>query len=649
MGDWTGITPETTVRDVLRTHPETRVIFDKYGMMGCGGAIGPPESVSFFAEMHGLTPDDLVAELTGMIDARRIELKPKEARGRSVDVSDPCPCGPEHDEPERHAKSGGCGLHDSTVSENGISTRAAKLLAAPVPRAEGSKCAHGRASRDLAKIFVRTGLLIFLVYGGTAGLIAFLSITSRGVSLPPLLTWPALVQSHAHAQIFGFAAMFVLGVSYHVMPRFMGVPLQNVSAAYASFYLLLAGVIVRTLYQPLAENPAAAMTAVIGSGMEIAGVIAYLSVVLATLREFKRRLPEGREGQPFAHMTYLGAGGVAFFISAVLSFWGAAHMLVTQTNIQPPALNDVWINVSIVGFIGMFILGVGWRTIPHFLGLEHTRPSAAKWALAFLAAGVLEQIISLGWPEEKMLTAGSALLECFGFVIFLLAAPLLGRYPVHRPAAPPLFSAFIRTAFFFGLAGFAGYAAVSVAAASGASVPRPFADAYRHAWTLGWITMLIVGVGYRVLPIFFGKEIARPGLIPVIYASLTAAVSIRIIADVGSARWPDLYAWSPLSGALALLAVFLFAIEVWRITGGADAEPEPDRAREEITENSNVAAVLESHPDLLPVFVRHGFGGLQNPVARKTVARFITVGQAAKKHGLDARQFVADLNRSLTA
>jgi hypothetical protein len=64
------------------------------------------------------------------------------------------------------------------------------------------------------------------------------------------------VQSHAHAQIFGFAAMFIFGISYHVMPRFMGVPLQNVTAAWTSFGLLLGGMILRCLsHKDMAGHP----------------------------------------------------------------------------------------------------------------------------------------------------------------------------------------------------------------------------------------------------------------------------------------------------------------------------------------------------------------------------------------------------------
>ncbi|OGH62407.1 MAG: hypothetical protein A3G34_12455 [Candidatus Lindowbacteria bacterium RIFCSPLOWO2_12_FULL_62_27] len=605
----TGITSDMTVREILKMFPASRAVFDKYGMMGCGGAEGPAEPVSFFAEMHGLTTAELLSELRSALQSN----------------GDPCRCGP--------------------AAAGDISPRAAGLLSAPDPNPEGSKCTHGDQSKRLARTFIRTALVVFLAYGGAVGAWAFLSLVTPGVSLPSVLTWPALVQSHAHAQIVGFAAMFIFGISYHVMPRFMGVPLQNVAAAWVSFGLLLGGMILRCLYQPFAHHTAAGVTALLGSAMEVGAAVAYLTVVRATLREHKRTLAPGRAGQPFVHVAYLIIGSLALLASTLVVLAGSVFMLVRQVNLQPPHLNMVWIHLSVVGFAGMFIFGVGQRTMPHFLGLEHTRPAAGKAALVLLTIGLLLQIATLAIPAQKILSAGSALFELAGFIFVLLAVPLFGRLPVHRPAAPPLFALFVRTAFAWGLAGSAGFAAVAIAEAAGAVPSRVIVDACRHAWTLGFMTTLIVGVAYRLVPIFFGREIHRPGWIPVIYAVLTAAVAIRVGADIASLWAPAVYPWTAVSGLLVLSAVLHFTIEIWRLTARDRAAA--DLPRGEISDASNVGAVLEAHPELLPVFLRHGFGALQNPVARKTVARFVTIGQAARKHGVDTAHLIHELNSAL--
>jgi hypothetical protein len=57
-------------------------------------------------------------------------------------------------------------------------------------------------------------------------------------SLPRPSVW-----AHAYVQVFGFMALFVMGVAYHVLPRFVGGTLQNARLAQWSFRLQLAGVI----------------------------------------------------------------------------------------------------------------------------------------------------------------------------------------------------------------------------------------------------------------------------------------------------------------------------------------------------------------------------------------------------------------------
>lgn len=57
------ISPDRLLPDVIREHPGTREVFDRYGLRGCGGASGPPESIEFFARVHAVPLDKLLAEL----------------------------------------------------------------------------------------------------------------------------------------------------------------------------------------------------------------------------------------------------------------------------------------------------------------------------------------------------------------------------------------------------------------------------------------------------------------------------------------------------------------------------------------------------------------------------------------------------------
>ncbi len=65
-----------------------------------------------------------------------------------------------------------------------------------------------------------------------------------------------------------------------------------------------------------------------------------------------------------------------------------------------------------------------------------------------------------------------------------------------------------------------------------------------------------------------------------------------------------------------------------------------------ITKDMIVEDVLTRYPETLAVFVRQGhcFGLLANPVARKSLAKMVTIGQACKLHFIDLEKLLKELN-----
>jgi hypothetical protein len=49
----------------------------------------------------------------------------------------------------------------------------------------------------------------------------------------------------------------------------------------------------------------------------------------------------------------------------------------------------------------------------------------------------------------------------------------------------------------------------------------------------------------------------------------------------------------------------------------------------------------------LEVFAAHGFAALRQPILRRTVARTVTVEQAARRHGVDLPKLLSSLNRAV--
>src|SRR5689334_3833912 len=72
------ITRDMEMPEVLSRYPGCRKVFDRYGLVGCGGPLGPRESLAFFARAHRVDEARLLAELQ---EAARTSILEAEAPG----------------------------------------------------------------------------------------------------------------------------------------------------------------------------------------------------------------------------------------------------------------------------------------------------------------------------------------------------------------------------------------------------------------------------------------------------------------------------------------------------------------------------------------------------------------------------------------
>src|SRR5919109_832692 len=94
-------------------------------------------------------------------------------------------------------------------------------------------------SRVFVPFFIAS-LVLTLTWGATLGMVNLARLTTDlGLGY---LSRPS-VWAHAYVQVFGFMALFIMGVAYHVLPRFVGGTLQHATLVRWSFWLQLGGVI----------------------------------------------------------------------------------------------------------------------------------------------------------------------------------------------------------------------------------------------------------------------------------------------------------------------------------------------------------------------------------------------------------------------
>src|SRR5262245_20831497 len=236
-GEW--ITPTLTIPDLLRSAPEARPVLDRYGLRGCGGRLGPTESLDFFARAHDVPLERLLREL-------------REQVGR--------PAG--------------------TPGEG-----------------------EARPEDAIYRRFFKAGILVVLTLGAGWGAYLLLRIAAGGSFRAAGLHE---VNAHGHAQIFGWVGLFVMGFAYQAFPRFKHTSLAYPRLAFASLWLMLAGLVARSVLQPLAAPPPPlAAAAVAASGLEVAAAAIFVWVVLATWRG---------AGKPLAVLDYYILSALVWFL-----------------------------------------------------------------------------------------------------------------------------------------------------------------------------------------------------------------------------------------------------------------------------------------------------------------------------------------------
>ena len=95
--------------------------------------------------------------------------------------------------------------------------------------------------------------------------------------------------AHAHANLLGFMVMMVMGVAYHIFPRFTGNPIKRPWMATANFWLVqvgTAGMVLGFLVRGLVPwlVPAAAV-------LQTAGMVCFVVNMLQVVAPVKKLMP----------------------------------------------------------------------------------------------------------------------------------------------------------------------------------------------------------------------------------------------------------------------------------------------------------------------------------------------------------------------
>jgi uncharacterized protein involved in response to NO len=417
-----------------------------------------------------------------------------------------------------------------------------------------------RASTPFSPHFILGSLFLTLTLGATTGMVNLIRIAS-GADVPI-----SHRQIHGHTQILGFAVLFLMGISFHALPRILGIGGLRAQSARLTFWLMFAGVILRNIGQPLGFYPIGRAVSFLSAGLETAAGLIFVRFVFDLLS----RVREGKYDRSDPILRFLRAGAVyllaAIVFVAAQGVWLAGH---AETAL-PVSLTEPFYFAALYGFLLAWIYGFGNRVVSLFLGLGPARQGSALWVLVLQAAGVPLFVASyltfLGNETSLLLRDAGLTLAASSALVYLAGHGLAWRRPalpmMRAPGSPTVA---IRCAFgALGLWALLEICAVVISRTT--RIPGQnlwWSDAARHVFTVGFLTLLIIGMSFRILPVFSGKRLWSPRLAYVTYALLLAATTMRLL-QYPAAFKPTFYVISSYMGIPVVLALVFFTFNLLR-------------------------------------------------------------------------------------
>jgi hypothetical protein len=587
------ITPERLLPDLLLAHPEARTVFDRYGLRGCGGRLGPYETIRFFAQVHGVDERRLLDELE-----RAISAPPSHRAGAGTDQGAP-------------------NLADT-----------------------------------IYRRYFLGGIVVALTAGATWGAWLLGMIASsgsfQGVSI-------SSVNAHGEAQIFGWVGLFIMGFAYQAFPRLWQTTLAVPRLAASTFVLSIAGLIVRTTAiatgQAWSLSPAVAL---VGGALQLAAVLTFAAQILATFLRSRARF------EPY--IGFVLAALAWFVVSTAFSMWHTWNVMTVRSvealiwyvaTFQSP-LRDLQIH----GLALFMILGVSMRMLPALYDVPRVPERRAWLALALTGTAVVGEValfLLARWTGNRGFTACLPLpwtMLALGCAMIVLRWRPWRPFPAHDRSAKFMRAAYAWLAIALSMLWLSPAYQYAYQHQGGARAV-PFSHAYhgatRHAITVGFISLMIMGMAARVVPTLRGIDLNRLGALLGPFLLVNAGCLIRVVTQMLTDWIPRAYPLLGLSGALEVAGLAWWGLGlVGIIVRRADPADRTLGPRpEQIAGNHRVGDVLDWFPETEPVLLDWGFTAIRQPLLRRTIARQITLAQAAAIRGVSLGDLLVSLNRAI--
>lgn len=464
----------------------------------------------------------------------------------------------------------GCGGENGSAESLGFFARVHQIdlkqllreLNAQAAEAKTAPSEYHETLRDyIYRRFFKAGIAILLTIGGLWGVVNLLQIEfAKSLLLPQLLT---AIHAHAHAMVFGWVGLFVMGFAYQSFPRFKHTSLWRPGLANLSFYLMLIGIGARVVAEMSRQREWVLAFGVISASAELVAIAIFLVVIFQTSRQAIR--------QPNAYEKFIFAALIWFFIQAAVSalffFATATATSAAQLVYRIALLDGPLRDIQFLGFAAMMIAGVSLRFIPLVYNLRTPARDLRNVIFILMNASLLLEVgsyVGLFLNGNPVYASGLGLSY---LLIFAWAVLLVWQLGIFTKAAEPDRSwKFIRAAYSWLLIATAMLPlSILYLKWTGQTFSHAYAGAQLHALTVGFVSLMIVGVASRVVPTLSGVDSKRIsslwGPFILLNVGCIGRVSLQILTDFQ----PRLaFSLIGVTGVLELAGFLWWGVGLWR-------------------------------------------------------------------------------------
>ena len=418
---------------------------------------------------------------------------------------------------------------------------------------------------------------------------------------------------------------------------------------------MVGGIVVQTVAHLSVPSSHSLPLAFTGATLQLASILLFALAIVKTARAARK--PEAYDRFVYAALAWFAVAALANpIIFKLFELPGSRSQLLFNL----ATFNIPYRDVQLLGIAVLMILGVSLRFLPHAYGMrEPSRPwtNFLFWGVnGALIVGPISFITGMAAGNHWLLTL--QWLCAVALLVMAAGTPRQFRLFDRVPESERDRSLkFIRAAFVWFVIATAMLVVVPFynfgiyRPLTGSAVPfsHAFFGAYRHALTVGFIMMMIVGVSSKVVPTLSGVDVRRAASLWPTFVLLNLGNAMRVSFQIATDFTPNAYKIMGISGFIEVVGLSLWAYElVQNMRVGKRLEKgvaEPRATVSSIAPDTRVGDVLNRYPQSLDVFIKHGFTPLSNPVLRRTLAQVITVEQACRREGVDMNVLLAELQR----